>query len=491
MRILILTGNNNKETVVSWKKELLLTVLMLGLVSFFAYWQVTDHLRLRKEQQKIISFLQNDIETALAGILNSQPKFGPIIFKEPVTQKIDDLMASGKGNPLNAIAIFNAQNKLLLSVKKKDIPENWYKSEKNTSTPYMMITTPYSEIATSAGLTGSEPVIGNRNTVTAMINLISEFSDNGKNRAKTISQSGGEIGNQIKKILSEDYFRKNTVMKVAYLLDADFLHQTISKDLILRSVSLIFCFIALLILTYSLFNLNRNVKLKILLTKEQEKNTHFQEMHLLAAGLAHEIKNPLNLVRGITQSIAELNADSREINKKTSIVAEEVDRINSRLNSFLAYSNLNSPSPKKIYYKKIIDEIIALLTVDCEDKNIQIKNNIKDKKIWADEESLRQILFNLMHNAIKAVDKEGKISVTSCKMKNKNFIAIQISDNGPGIPKESRKDIFKPYFTLDPSGTGLGLAIVKQLTFNHGWTIKYISTNEKGATFRIEGIKLI
>jgi len=476
----------NKAHLISWKVELGFTVLMLALVAFFAYWQIVDHLRLRQEQKKIIRFLNNDISTALAGILNSQPRFGPIVLKESVKEKILHLMNSNTGSPLKGVRFFNSKNKIIFTLKQSKIPVNWHTEKQISKYPHLLISKPYTEIAEKSGLEGSLPVIGDKNTILAMINLISTSS---KSESQSpLSKGGDQIGIKIKKILSENYFKNKTVSTVSYLLDINFLNKTISKDLILRTVSLLFSLIAFLVFTYSLFNLKRNTKLKILLTKEQEKNLHFQEMHLLAAGLAHEIKNPLNLVRGTTQSIAESIATPQNIRKKLAIVAEEVDSINTRLNSFIAYSNLKKPTPKKISCKQIIDNTITLLQVDADEKKINITVNMTDEQIWADEENLRQILFNLIHNAIKAVDEHGEITITSGQL-NKNKIWVQIADNGAGIPENAVINIFDPYFTLDATGTGLGLAIVKQLAFNHTWKIKYTKNKPKGAIFRIEGIE--
>jgi len=107
----------------------------------------------------------------------------------------------------------------------------------------------------------------------------------------------------------------------------------------------------------------------------------------------------------------------------------------------------------------------------------------------ADEGTLRQVVFNLIHNSIKAINKGGAIKISSGKIPKKQ-LWLEITDDGPGIPADAVEDIFKPYFTLDPSGTGLGLAIVKQLVFNHNWKIQYLGEAGKGAIFRIEGIKL-
>lgn len=478
--------SKTKKNVVSWRTELIFTVLMLGLVSFFAYWQIKDHFRLREEQQKIITFLKKDISVALLGVLNSQPRFGPIVLKDSINEKVETLMESGKGNPLNGIIFYNSQEKILFETHKPGSPEKWYEIKSDLPSHYLRFEESYADIAEASGFTGNFPVIGTRETVMALINLISPSPD--EQLTEDLTPGGDQIGIKIKKILSEEYFQNKTVSKVTFLLDTGFLQKTIRKDFLLRCVSLLFSLIAFSVFTYSIFNLHRNVKLKILLAQEQEKNLHFQEMHLVAAGLAHEIKNPLNLVRGTTQSIAELADNQKEIKKKTKIVAEEVDRINTRINSFMAYSNLKPPAPKKISWEPIIKEIIELLRVDIEEKNIEIELDIGNEEIMADEDTLRQVVFNLLHNSIKAMDKGGTIRISSGKMPKKQ-LWLEIADDGPGVPPEAVEDIFKPYFTLDPSGTGLGLAIVKQLVFNHDWKIQYLGEPGKGAIFRIEGIR--
>jgi signal transduction histidine kinase len=102
---------------------------------------------------------------------------------------------------------------------------------------------------------------------------------------------------------------------------------------------------------------------------------------------------------------------------------------------------------------------------------------------------LRQALFNLILNAIQAVDGDGQIEVISAR-RGASEAALEVRDNGPGVPVESRSEIFKPYFTTQKTGTGLGLAVVQQIVQAHGWEIECEANEPKGAVFRIKHLKL-
>jgi signal transduction histidine kinase len=109
--------------------------------------------------------------------------------------------------------------------------------------------------------------------------------------------------------------------------------------------------------------------------------------------------------------------------------------------------------------------------------------------IEADEQMLRQALFNLLLNAIQAVDKKGEIQVVVQRQSAPEAV-LEVRDNGPGVPPERRAEIFKPYFTMQKTGTGLGLAVVQQIVLAHGWEIECASNLPKGAVFRISHLKL-
>ena len=109
--------------------------------------------------------------------------------------------------------------------------------------------------------------------------------------------------------------------------------------------------------------------------------------------------------------------------------------------------------------------------------------------VEADEQSFRQALFNLLLNAIQAVEPRGEIQVVAEK-RNAAEAALEVLDNGPGVPPEHRAEIFKPYFTTQKQGTGLGLAVVQQIVLAHGWEVECLPHEPRGAIFRITHLKL-
>jgi len=482
-----------KETsaALSWKRELFLTLLMLGLLALFGYWQVADHLKLRRERAKVLSMMERDISMSLANILTSPPKFGPIAIKSAVADKVNRLMDSPKGSPLKAVAFINSEGDTVFSVRNPKAPKNWMKAEGFVSTgDFRLKLKSCGELLKSAGANARMPVaLGTSEDVVDMMNIISEpVLFEGENEAP----DSGLAAARLKKALKSERFKKKTIARVAFLVDVAFMRDAITHDLWKRSIALAFCVFAVTVLTVSIFNLNRNVKLRILLEKEREENLRAQETRLMAAGLAHDIKNPLNLVRGVAKSIAD-SADAAENRKKTSTIIDEVDRVNSRLDKFLAYSNPAPPKFESVDLGKTLRDVATILEADCEERNIKLDIDIPNLEVKADRQAVEQIFFNLMHNAIKAVGKDGRISVRVPNLSRKNgdrkFVAVDVADNGPGVPGKSVEDIFKPYFSLAPSGTGLGLAMVKRLCSKLGWSVEYIDNDGGGAIFRVDGME--
>jgi signal transduction histidine kinase len=236
-------------------------------------------------------------------------------------------------------------------------------------------------------------------------------------------------------------------------------------------------------------NLAKVSDLQIRLVRASELNTHLKEMNLAAAGLAHETRNPLNIIRGLAQMISKQPDTNPEVAKKSREILDETDKVASQLNEFINYSRPREVRRSVLAVQTVATEIARALNYDVEEKKIllQIKGDVFN--IEADEQLLRQALFNLLLNAVQAVGANGEIQVVAEK-RSTTEAQLEVRDNGPGVPAESRNEIFKPYFTTQKTGTGLGLAVVQQIVLAHGWEIQCLANEPKGAVFRITHLKV-
>jgi signal transduction histidine kinase len=213
-------------------------------------------------------------------------------------------------------------------------------------------------------------------------------------------------------------------------------------------------------------------------------------MNLAAAGLAHETRNPLNIIRGIAQMISKQEDTPPAVRQKTREIIEEADRVTAQLNEFINYAKPREVRRAPLALNSVIAEVAHTLNYDLGEKHIRLQTaNDPSLTIEADEQLFRQTLFNLLLNAIQAVGQNGEIQIASLKT-GPAEAALEIRDNGPGVTDENRAEIFKPYFTTHQQGTGLGLAVVKQIILAHGWDIEYVPNQPRGAIFRISHLKL-
>jgi len=236
-------------------------------------------------------------------------------------------------------------------------------------------------------------------------------------------------------------------------------------------------------------NLRHSSELEVRLVRASELNTRLKEMNLAAAGLAHETKNPLNIVRGLAQMIFKAEETPPPVREKSRAILEETDRVTAQLNEFINYSRPREVRRTVVALGALVNEVVRALGYDIEEKAIKVELTADLPTIEADEQLLRQTLFNLILNATQAVERGGQIRVSATKQPG-NEVTLEIADNGPGVPPENRANIFKPYFTTTAKGTGLGLAVVHQIVLAHGWDIACYDHPPRGACFRIWHLRL-
>jgi signal transduction histidine kinase len=261
------------------------------------------------------------------------------------------------------------------------------------------------------------------------------------------------------------------------------------EDLRLRFVITFFAAISALGSGLAWRNLTKTSELQIRLVRASELNTHLKEMNLAAAGLAHETRNPLNIIRGLAQMLSKMPNAAVETQEKSREIINEADKVAGQLNEFINYSRPREVRRSKLVLGSVVNEVIRALRYDLEEKKLDLQVTGESLSIEADDQLLRQALFNLLLNAIQAVEPGGEIRVLAARG-NAAEAVLEIRDNGPGVPPERRTEIFRPYFTTHKTGTGLGLAIVQQIVLAHGWEIECLPNLPKGALFRISHLKL-
>ena len=261
-------------------------------------------------------------------------------------------------------------------------------------------------------------------------------------------------------------------------------------DLWLRFIIILFAGMAAIGAALAARNLSQTAELQIRLVRASELNSHLREMNLAAAGLAHETRNPLNIIRGMAQMLSKQAGAPPDIREKSRAIVDEADKVTAQLNEFINYSRPREVRRTRVGLNAAVAEVVRTLTHDIEEKKLHVETRGEAISIEADEQLLRQVLFNLLLNAIQAVEEKGRIEISS-REGGAGEAVLEIRDDGPGVPPEQRQEIFKPYFTTNQKGTGLGLAVVQQIVLAHGWEIVCLGNDPKGALFRITHLKLV
>ncbi len=264
---------------------------------------------------------------------------------------------------------------------------------------------------------------------------------------------------------------------------------TCQDDVWLRLVIVIFAGISAIVALMAWRNMAHTAELQIRLVRASESNSHLKEMNLAAAGLAHETRNPLNIIRGLAQMVSRLPDASPEVRNQTKTIVEETDKVTAQLTEFINYSRPREVRRTKVPLPAAAAEIIRTLNFDIEEKKLRVEAAGETVAIEADEQLLRQVLFNLLLNAIQAVGEGGNIRI-EVQRATATEAFLEVRDDGPGVLPENRTEIFKPYFTTHQKGTGLGLAVVSQIVQAHGWEIQYVPNQPRGAIFRITHLKI-
>jgi signal transduction histidine kinase len=213
------------------------------------------------------------------------------------------------------------------------------------------------------------------------------------------------------------------------------------------------------------------------LEEQMQKADKMAALGEVAAGVAHEIRNPLTAIRGFIQLIQEKTAPREQTHEYTSIAIFEVDRLNKIVEELLSYARPSDPMKVAQDINRLLEGVLTLLQFKFEKQGVTVEKNFLAAMpfIPIDEEQIRQVFINLIINATQAMENGGKLLITTEAGQN-DFIRIHIEDSGHGIDAKNIKRLTDPFFTTRENGTGLGLAVVQRIIdMHHGFMAVSVS----------------
>jgi signal transduction histidine kinase len=206
----------------------------------------------------------------------------------------------------------------------------------------------------------------------------------------------------------------------------------------------------------------------------------------LAAGIAHEIRNPLTSINILIHSLREGLSSEHSHGEDLKVIEEEIDRINEIVDQFLRFAKPASPLLKKVKIIPIFEETLQLLKPQIERQRISVQKHFRSLPlITIDKEQMKQVVLNLLLNAIQAMPEGGRLDLSALVSEENQGIHISIQDSGVGIPPEDMNKLFDPFFSTKEGGIGLGLSIAHRIIDQHRGKIEVESTPGKGTQVTI------
>lgn len=226
---------------------------------------------------------------------------------------------------------------------------------------------------------------------------------------------------------------------------------------------------------------DENIKLRA----ELEKSERLRSVATLAAGMAHEIKNPLTAIKTFTEYLDKKKNDPQFIQRFQTIVGGEVDRINRIVKQLLEFAKPSDLNLREGDIVGIVDDTLNLLNNEMLRREIKVEKEYSVlPSVKVDAAQIKQVLLNLFLNAMESIGTAGLITVRIADS-GRGSIVLSVRDTGKGIDKEDLPHIFDPFFSRTDGGTGLGLSVVHGIVKKHGGIITAESLPGKGATFTI------
>ncbi len=222
-----------------------------------------------------------------------------------------------------------------------------------------------------------------------------------------------------------------------------------------------------------------------------EQREKLASLGVLAAGVAHEIRNPLTAIKLRAYALRQRSGEGTEGSEDLGVIDGEISRLERIVNDFLLFARPSDPGFAVITPRELFRETLALLTPELAANAIElcVEDGDDDRALRADPHQLKQVLINLIRNAAESIERDGRIVLRACHRRlplagrMQPVLVLEVEDNGAGIPAEVQARLFDPFFSTKPTGTGLGLSIAMRILEKHGGTLQFQTAPGQGTTF--------
>ena len=309
---------------------------------------------------------------------------------------------------------------------------------------------------------------------------------------KIISRKVNYNKNRILDLAAPLYLDKKIVGIVRIGLDRSSMDKSIAEN---RQNIFIFMFFIVIIALLSMWLLyhdqNRHLAGIVEIERQLEKAERLSALGQLAAGVAHEIRNPLNAISMATQRLKRdfVPSDPQKVDdfqNLSSVIRDEIKRLNGIIEEFLTFSKSRRLELSNFSVTEVLQKIVSLIREEASTRGINIETKWRETPalISMDINKLQQAFLNIIKNAMESITAEGKIFITVDK-EGKNYIVVSISDTGCGMTTEEIERIFNPEYTTKEKGLGLGIPLACEIIRGHGGDIRVISRKDKGTIFEV------
>jgi signal transduction histidine kinase len=223
-----------------------------------------------------------------------------------------------------------------------------------------------------------------------------------------------------------------------------------------------------------------------------ERQEKLASLGVLAAGVAHEIRNPLTAIKARLFTLRKALGESLSAVEDASVIEREIGRLERIVREVLLFARPAKPKWEAVSVMVLLGEVRDLMILQLEESDIQLTvEDSSDATIHGDPNQLKQVLLNLIRNSAESIGQHGQIALrlvtARANLGNRlsDVAILEVEDNGKGISPEVQKRLFDPFYTTKPAGTGLGLSIAARIIEQHGGVLRYQSEVGRGTTFGI------